>query len=165
MRSTPSRPDRLFLAAAALSAAGLAGCTADPRDDSAWLAANREKWEKNRPAQYAYTLEHSCFCPHEFRGPFLVTAMADSVVSALRIGWPPPGGPPETTRVEGDLQGLSIAQAFAGAETLLAEDNEVEKTAFDPVYGFPATVSVDNPRREDDFMIIEISEFRRLDGE
>lgn len=167
MRYAFARLPSLLFAATAISVAGLAGCTADPGDDlGSDLAENREKWDMNRPAQYTYTFRRSCFCPDAYMGPFLVAASADSVLSARRVEIHPETGlPPDTLIVDQGLQELSVARAFDGVEALLQEDNERESVTFDPKFGFPASVSADNPRLQDAYWGISISDFRPLDEE
>jgi hypothetical protein len=162
--ATPLIP--ALLAAAALVSGGLAGCVTDPdRDFASELASNRKKWAENRPGQYAYTLQRSCFCPPEHLGPFLVTARGDSVIAARRIEFHPPGGAPETTSVAEDLQDLSVDSAFSHAEGLLTSDMGRKSATFDPRYGFPASVSADEPDWQDAFGGVSITGFLPLEQE
>ena len=50
------------------------------------LAASRQRWEAERPADYRFTYTRNCFCPPQYRGPFEVTVRGGEVTDVAYKG-------------------------------------------------------------------------------
>lgn len=129
----------LSLSAVLFVAAALGGCRASAPPTASGAGGGPERveqargrWDAAAPAAYRFTLHRSCFCPPEFRGPFLVT-VRDGHVAAVEYE----GAPIDAERA------LTVDDLF----TLLAEaygrDAERVEATFDPDLGYPTSLFVD----------------------
>ena len=107
----------------------------------AQLAEARTRWAGNGPAGYDYTFTRGCFCPEEFVGPYQVSVRQGEIVTAsfrgtdlFEIGVLEIGRYDEIVKT---VDGLfdEIERAIREADAVTAE--------YDPVLGFPTTVSID----------------------
>lgn len=148
---------RPLLLAIALLPAACAGNGLGGRQDleKAYRAA-RERWDRARPAAYAFVLERPCLCPRELVGPVLVQVRGDSVLSRTYVD---DGQPVAAASVPlfGTMESVfeMVARAIAGADALTV--------AYDSVYGFPASVGIDY-RKDliDDESGLKVTGFRTL---
>lgn len=92
----------------------------------------REQWAAAGPAAYQLTLHRSCFCPPEYRGPFMVTVRDGDV---------------ETVRYEGQTvdaaRGMSVESLFDLIEDAYARGAERVDAEFDPTWGYPTRLYID----------------------
>ena len=121
------------LLAALLLVPALAACslvplpTPGPGGEVARVAAEqRSFWRSQGIASYTFGVTRTCFCPPEWSGPFEVTVV-------MYQGAPAPGANvehiPKTIEAVFDLLIANVA-------------TKVDVT-YDPIFGFPASISVD----------------------
>jgi hypothetical protein len=106
--------------------------TADPE-----LAAARERWEALDLTRYTIELRHSCFCPPEYVGPFLVT-VDDGRVEKVEFG---AGGP--TGKPPKDAPVVSVERLFDRIEEAKAGGAAEVRVTYDPGTGLPTQVYID----------------------
>lgn len=51
-----------------------------------YLAANRQRWAAEGPTDYRFTYTRNCFCPPQYRGPFVVTVRDGEVTDVVYEG-------------------------------------------------------------------------------
>ena len=125
---------------------------AGPLDD---LVVARQRWVRERPAAYRYTLTRSCFCG--FVGPVEIEVRGDSVVARRSPNGEPPVGP-------------QVASSFPSVDGLFrivgdAIDRKAASldAAYDPRLGYPSRISIDYDRQiADDEIVYTVSAFQRL---
>jgi hypothetical protein len=119
------------------------------------LLTNRAKWEQQRIINYELRLhDDRCACWHALGyGPIRVIVKRGKIDRAIYEG----------ERRDGYWAGCTIAKShwqhahliatieavFAKAESVIKSD-EPHKIAYDPRYGFPVLIDVDNPPRIED---------------
>jgi hypothetical protein len=127
-----------------LLAAGLAvwisACLDAEPDRSGDIAAAKERWRRNEPDRYSYSVRMLCFCPID---TVRVTATRDSVIEASTTR-PGPGGAPWPIP---DPQRYSIDSLFAHLEAMEASHPHRLDFRFDPEYGFPDSLVYDGSER------------------
>ncbi len=123
-----------------LALALLAGaCSDGPFDASGArdeLRAARSVWQRERPADYAYTVARVCYCGHEVAGPVRVE---------VRGGQTPLGG--QGLR-EGAFDGLdTVEELFAAVEAAIEADPYQLSAGYDSERGHPLVLAVDYDRQ------------------
>lgn len=59
---------------------------ADDPEGKARLAEARARWDERRPDAYRFTYTSQCFCPPQYRGPFVVTVRGGEVAGIAYEG-------------------------------------------------------------------------------
>lgn len=116
----------------------VAGCSSFGREPGA-LAEARARWAASGTADYTMTQERMCFCPTEYRGPFVVTVRDGAVVAVTLDGASLP-----TDRA------LSVEALFdlvAAAYDRRADDVQV---SYHPTLGYPTSIQIDYERQAAD---------------
>jgi hypothetical protein len=125
----------LAFSVAVSGCSALPGPAPGPREELAReLARQREAWMARGVDDYRFVIRHGCFCPPEISGPFSVTVV-DGVPTT--VTWEGQVvDPARVPRLPLTIEGVfDVAQRSLGASRI-----EVQ---FDPVWAFPADVSVD----------------------
>ena len=128
------------LLAALLLVPALAACsllplpTPGPGGEVARVAAEqRSFWRSQGIASYTFGVTRTCFCPPEWSGPFEVTVVDGATTVVMYQGAPAPGANvehiPKTIEAVFDL--------------LIANAATTVDVTYDPVFGFPASYSLD----------------------
>jgi hypothetical protein len=121
----------------------LAGaCTGGPFDASgarAELRAARAAWQRERPADYAYTVGRVCYCGQEVAGPVRVEVRGGRTVSVQTLAG-------QSLR-PGAFDGLDTVEELFDAvgEAIEADPYHLAAT-YDPERGHPLTLAVDYDR-------------------
>ena len=120
----------ILLVAAVLFASGCS-LLAGSREPAAFSEA-RARWSAAGVDNYAMTLERSCFCPEEYRGPFAVSVRDGAVVS-VQFGV--------------DALPTDRAVTIDGLFDLIADayrrDAARVDVAYDPALGYPTRIAID----------------------
>ena len=116
------------------------------------LAEARALWEANKPADYQYVIQISCFCPEEYTQPVNVQVQNGYYFSA-----------------EGELsvsetyiaQYGSVEAIFDVIDKAYQDGADEVNVEYDPNFGVPLRFSID-PMKDalDDQMSAEITDFR-----
>jgi hypothetical protein len=144
-----TRTSLILVALASLIVA--ASSRADKSSERRELQANRAKWDQHRVTGYEFRLrDEACFCNHALGyGPFRVVVTQGKVVRAIYEG----------ERRDGYWQGrviskkiyektdliATVEEVFARAEKIVTLADRPHKIRYDPKYGFPMLIDVDNP--------------------
>jgi hypothetical protein len=121
---------------AILLAGTLAACGAAPAQPLDEVAQHRQQWTQQNVAHYRYTIENSCFCVEEARGPAVVEVNGDKTVSVTHVATGQPSGDFfQQVDTIGDLFTIIDEAKKNGAD-------EVTVT-YDEKYGFPLTITID----------------------
>jgi hypothetical protein len=144
-----TRTSLILIALASLL--GVASSRADKSSERRELQANRAKWDQRRITGYQFRLrDEACFCLHAFGyGPFRVVVKQGKVVRAIYEGekrdgyWP---GRVISKKIyeKTDLI-ATVEEVFARAEKIVTSADRPHKIRYDPEYGFPTLIDVDNP--------------------
>ncbi len=134
------------------------------------LQANRAKWEQHRIANYELRLrDEACYCLHALGyGPFHVTVKQGRVSGAVYEGerrdgyWP--GRMISQSAYDQTNLIATIDEVFARAEKVISSSGHAPHTIhYDPEYGFPTLIDVDNPpNMEDAQWRLVVDRFRRV---
>jgi hypothetical protein len=89
------------------------------------------------PDDYAYTLNVGCFCPYV--GPLRITVQDDAVVDVRQLDPREDQGNVETLINE---WARTLAELEAEVDRARREADKVE-VEYDPVFGFPTSISID----------------------
>lgn len=110
---------------------------ADDPEGRERLAEARARWSERRPGAYRFTYTSHCFCPPQFRGPFVVTVRGGEVAGVTYEGEGEPieGALENAARTIGDLFEV-LADAYARKAA------EVHAT-YDPETGQPTSIQID----------------------
>lgn len=108
--------------------------TSPRRDAIEQLERHRAAWAARHPVAYRYTFRNGCFCPPAVTGPFLVTVRVDTQV--IEVGEPGGAEPARTVDPGIDAVFRSTRDALEHAEQV--------QVAYDPTFGFPALLAVDD---------------------
>jgi len=146
-----------ILLAAILLAPALAACsllplpTPGPGGEVARVAAEqRSFWRSQGLDSYTFAITRLCFCPPEWSGPFMVTVV-DGVTTLVTYE----GAPAPVANVEHIPK--TIEAVF---DLLVASAATTKDVTYDPVFGFPASYSVDPiVNAVDDEFAITVSDF------
>jgi hypothetical protein len=121
------------------------------------FAKNRAIWESHAPAAYEFTFRRSCECLPEQTIPVRVTVrdgQIQSVVSQVS-GEPVAPESHRTLEIEGLFTRIGAA-LDSGAHRVVV--------TYDPVYGYPASVLIDeHPRSVDDEVYFTATDLRIVD--
>lgn len=128
---------------ATLTAILFLGCVAPVEDDtkigtSILIESNLRKWNRSKPESYAFELRRHCYCEPKDRGPFLVTATKDSVLSVKLLM-----DAGDTLDVDQGRSGYSIEAVFADLASRAKGEHEVSRLHFDAKNGFPDSAFFD----------------------
>lgn len=127
------------------------GPAADP--PRAFVVA-AERWGEAGPGAYRMTLQRSCFCPPDWRGPFEVTVRDGSVVSATYEG--------EAVDAE---RVVTVEALLALLEDAYRRGAERVDAFYDPEFGYPTQFYVDyDARMADEEVGYEVTAFEPLGG-
>jgi len=116
----------------------LSACSASGKSE---LQQNREKWEAQNIDHYRYSVVVTCFCI--FAGAEVTYEVQNGQVVDQTIQ-PHPDRQIDPTEISGFYQEYNtIEKVFDYLEKASNEADEVT-VQYDPTYGFPAEISVDN---------------------
>lgn len=109
---------------------------ADPEGEARLVEA-RQRWGAQRPEAYRFTYTRVCFCPPQYRGPFVVTVRGDGVVEAVYQG--------EGEPVEDALEGakLTVDALFDVLGDAYERRAESVQVAYDEETGQPTSIQID----------------------
>ena len=143
-----TRKPLILLLLILLPVGALAGVRSAERRD---LQINRAKWERHGITSYELRLrDENCFCLHALGyGPFRVIVKQGKVVKAIYEGENRDGYwrgriIPKKTYAKTHLI-ATIEEVFARAERVVSSPDQPHRIRYDPVYGFPTLIDVDNP--------------------
>jgi len=137
----------LVLAACAIPT----GSTVTPSPTSA--AGYRAIWESNRPANYSFVVQRTCFCA--FVDPLRVTVEGDRVTALTSKGHEMEPGDPALAAVP-----LTVDDLLAYAEHAEQEADRSE-IGYDPSLGYPTHMEIDwDSTSVDDQVTIEVRDFQ-----
>lgn len=109
---------------------------ADPEGE-ARLAEARQRWAAQRPEAYRFTYSRICFCPPQYRGPFVVTVLGDEVAE---IAYEGEGEPVEEALADAALTVDDLFDMLADAY----DRHAASVTAgYDAETGQPTTIQID----------------------
>jgi hypothetical protein len=132
---------------------------AKPSNVAQLLKAAEAKWQQKRPQHYAYTLQRSCFCTEEYRKPISIRVFNGKVQQATLL----PEGKPLPAERKGDA--LTVEGLFAIIRTAITNKAASIEVKYDPQYGFPTTIAIDQDRRmADEEINITASNFAIASG-
>ncbi len=120
--------------------------------------ANYKKWQNARIRDYSFTFQRTCFCPREITRPVDLDIRNGKVNSASfsDTGEPLPQIA-STNRV-------TIDDMFKAIEKGLDNNAEVVKVNYDPTYGYPTSIFIDQSTFiADEEMSFTINNFQRND--
>lgn len=111
----------------------LGGCSllSGSREPAA-LSEARDRWAGSGVDDYAMTLERSCFCPEEYRGPFAVEVRDGAVISVMLRD--------ETLPTDRALSVEGLFDLIADAYEQKASRVTV---TYDPTLGYPTQIYID----------------------
>jgi len=121
----------------------------DKTSEQRELQLNRVKWTLRGITSYEIRLHEECFCPPPWSGPFRVSVRGGKVINVVYDGqsadgyWP---GRVVSKKHRTDLT-LTIEDVFVRAEKAINLTDQRHKIQYDPEYGFPKLIDVDNPHR------------------
>lgn len=98
----------------------------------------RDRWEEYRAQSYKMQLTISCFCPAEFRGPFIVDVTGDTIVSKE---FAPEAEVQPGTQVVADL--ITVDGVFNEIEEAIRASAFRIDASYNPVTGVPEEVFID----------------------
>jgi Family of unknown function (DUF6174) len=138
----------------------------DRASEQRLLASNRAKWEQQHVTAYEVRLrDENCFCLYALGyGPIRVFVRQGMVVGAIyegetRDGYWPGRVIPKPIYEKTSLI-ATIEEVFARAEHVLKAPDLVYKITYDPKYGFPTLIDVDNPNMTDAQWRLVVDRFR-----
>lgn len=102
----------------------------------------RERWEEYRSESYSMQLTISCFCPAEFRGPFLVDVTGNTIVGKE---FAPNAEVEPGTEVVADL--ITVDGVFDEIEEAIRASAARIDVSYDEVSGVPVEVFIDRDER------------------
>ena len=119
-------------------ALALGGACTNSSGPGAGLTANRMKWDANKPAEYTYQLQISCFCLRELVEPVRISVQGETVESVVSVATGEPLTPEHAAYFQITIDSLFnwVAEAAGGAA------DEVT-AAYDPALGYPRDVRID----------------------
>jgi Family of unknown function (DUF6174) len=128
---------------------------------------NRAKWERHGIASYEFRLrDENCYCLHALGyGPFRVTIKQGKVVKAIyegekRDGYWPGRIVPKKIYEKTDLI-ATVEEVFARTEMVINSPDQPHKITYDPEYGFPTLIDVDEfPHITDTQWRLIVDDFR-----
>lgn len=135
----------------------LAACTSGGASD---YDKNLEKWNDAGIAHYRYSLFIGCFCPFMEEMPITIEVNNGEVVSMTSAK-----GPIDATNPLKEVADRysTIDRVFLALKADQTGDAEDVIAAYDPTYGFPANVAVDNIKEAvDDEISYQVSNFEVL---
>lgn len=100
--------------------------------EPAALASARARWAAAGSDSYTLTLERSCFCPEEYRGPFAVTVRGGAVASVTLRDQALPAD-----------RALSVDGLFDLIADAYARDAARVDVTYDPATGHPTQIYID----------------------
>ncbi len=128
------------LLAALLLVPALAACsllplpTPGPGGEVARVAAEQHSfWRSQGIASYTFSVSRPCFCPPEWSGPFDVTVVDGATTGVTFQGFPAAAAFVEHIPT-------TIEAVF---DLLIANAATTVDVTYDPIFGFPASYSVD----------------------
>jgi uncharacterized protein DUF6174 len=114
-------------------------------------------WEKQEISHYRYQLSILCFCPFAGQMPLTIEVSDGNAISVTTADGSEPG--PNSLSYE---QVDTIDKLFATLAKAEAEADDVQVT-YDPTYGFPTTIAIDNIKDAiDDEISYEVTNFEAL---
>ena len=131
---------RLPLLALALAAGACTGGPFDASGARAELRAARAVWQRERPADYAYTVGRVCFCGQEVAGPVRVEVRGGQTVSVQTLG-----GQSLRPGAFDDLD--TVEELFRVVEDAIEADPYQLSAGYDTERGHPLSLAVDYDRR------------------
>jgi hypothetical protein len=159
-----ARASLIFVALASLPVMG--SCGVDSSAERRELEANRAKWKEHAVTAYELRLrDEACFCLHALGyGPFRVVVKQGKVIRAIyegemRDGYWPGRVISEETYEKTNLI-ATVEEVFARAERVLDSPDLVYTIRYDPKYGFPTLIDVDNPKMSDAQWRLVVDGFR-----
>jgi hypothetical protein len=137
----------------------LAACSAAAPSE---YEQNLKKWEEAQISHYRYQLFIGCFCPFVEDMPLTIEVKNGDVVSIARADGTfvnPADAPYESYTVY-----ATIDRVFLELEAALAGEADEVIVAYDPLYGFPASIAIDRIKEAiDDELSVQVSGFEVLE--
>ena len=99
---------------------------------------SRAAWEATKPAEFAYVIRRSCFCPSRITQPFQVTE-SSGILRATVSGGPPSDSASDLLALPDTLSIDSLFDLLANA---VREADRIE-VAYDETFGYPAEIHID----------------------
>jgi hypothetical protein len=125
------------------------------------LSRNQSKWDKAGIKNYRYSLHIGCFCAFRDRMPLTVEVRDGKMVSMSYSDGTPVSA--EDMQIDFFQQFSTIDGIFADLSTGGASKAEKVEVTYDPTYGFPAQVYVDQIlQAADDEYSVQVSNFEVL---
>ena len=124
------------------------------------LESARDLWEQNKPLNYQYVVEVSCFCPEDYTRPVVV-----QVQNGFYFNAEGSGGPVSDSYI---AQFGSVEALFAIIEKAYKDRADEVLVEYDPTYGVPLRFSLDPIKNAiDDELSVTVTDFTisDLDGE
>lgn len=106
---------------------------AEPLDE---VAQQRQQWTDQKVTNYRFTIERSCFCTEEARGPALVEVSGEEATSVTNVASGQPSG-------EFFEQVNTIGKLFATIDEAKTSGADEVVVTYDEKYGFPLTIKID----------------------
>ena len=157
--SRARRPQPHFTMAALtmLAASACGSLTALPRAALTDLKTARTLWAAGEPAAYEFTLEHQCFCSHEFTMPVVVTVRDGQVESRQFAAT---GAPVDTLWAAAFT---SVDGLFDVIQDAIRRNAAYLEVTYDPQRGYPVRIDIDyRAEIADDEMTVLVRKFRPL---
>lgn len=135
----------------------LAACTGASEYDQ-----NLAKWQAVDVSHYRYDLFIGCFCPFAEDMPLTVEVLNGEIVSITSAD----GSPVEATDPSRGVYEsyATIDRLFAELETDLSGEADEVVVTYDPTYGFPVNIAIDQIKEAiDDELSLQVSNFEILE--
>lgn len=115
------------------------------------VSSNRLKWISTKAVNYEFTLQISCYCTDERRGPHLIKVSNDKIISVNNL-------PYDVTKT-GPL--MTIDELIAYIKTSIDKNPYIKKVEYNSVLGYPEHVYFDFAKEiADEEVGFEITNFK-----
>lgn len=123
---------------------------------------NLKKWQDADVTHYRYTLFIGCFCAFMDQMPLTIEVKDGGVVSVTRTDGRP--AVPADMDYQFFEPYLTIDRLFLELGAELSGDADEVAVTYDPVYGFPVSIAIDQIKvAMDDELSLQISDFEILE--
>lgn len=139
-------------------AIAMTACAIGAKND---LAANQEKWQTSGVTHYRFDLDVICFCAFRDRMPLHIEVKDGQVVS---MTYADETSIPADDPIRGTFDRYATFDAlFADLQSGPASKAEEVTIQYDPTYGFPSDVNIDQIKAAmDDELHLTVSNFEVL---
>ncbi len=140
-------------------AIAISACAIGAKND---LSANQQKWQNSGVTHYRFNLDVICFCAFRDRMPLSIEVRDGQVVSMTYAdGTDIPADDPQREYFN---RFATIDNLFADLETGPASEAEEVTIQYDPTYGFPNDMNIDQIKEAiDDEYHLTVSNFEVLE--